>query len=187
MDRLERVADKIGVGVTRTIDRRVFFRKAAATTFKAVAVLSAGGALAEAFAIPAWANDCSTEAKYSGNNGAGCPKVYNVNKNGGAGGYMYPCGPSPCCSSASSSSCDCANGTTCLTQSQKSNCRGADNTSEYWSSSKGTACWSCVYTSAVSGSQHYVCTTTCCDCKRTSACATTRCIGWSLNCKWITA
>jgi hypothetical protein len=189
MDRLTEFTDQISARIARTIDRRAFFRKAAVNAFKAAAVLTAGGTLAEVISTPAWANDCGTQANFKRNNGLGCPAVYNVAKNHGAGGYMYPCGPSRCCNytKGMSSSCNCWNGSNCK---RNHTCRGRENGQN--APYPGTGSWTCVYTSAVSGNMKKICTTTCNDCLTIASCpnpgnpAHHRCVGWTLDCRWIT-
>jgi hypothetical protein len=136
------LAEKLSTHIYRTIDRRAFFRKSAGATFKTVAVLAAGGALATAVATPAWA-DCGGCA------GSGCPTVIDYRGRRVSKG----CGPSRCCNytSGMNSGCNCWTGSGCK---RNSYCGGATG-----------YCWSCAVVTLIApnGCQYgYV--TTCCDC-----------------------
>jgi hypothetical protein len=156
METQQSFAERLSVGIARTIDRRAFFRKTAGTAFKAAAVLAAGGALAEVSGAPAWA-DCGACA------GPGCPKVVNYKGQTVSKG----CGPSRCCgyTSGLASGCNCwSSSNTCISGTY--HCRGATG-----------YCWSCaVVTLIASNGCQYGYVTTCCDCQ-CYACSTKGCTG----------
>jgi hypothetical protein len=158
------LAERLGVQVAQKIDRRSFFRKTAGVTFKAAAVLAAGGALSAISSAPAWA-DCGGAA------GRGCPTVRNFQ------GHIVSkgCGPSRCCSDTSglASGCNCASGTSCL---NGGHCHGRHTSS--WPSSSG--CWSCaVVTEIQSNGCQFGYVTTCCDCNTSGCDPDNVCIGVS--------
>jgi hypothetical protein len=167
--------DKVAATVPTLIDRRGFFRKAAANMFKAAAVLSVGGGMSTFFSTPAFAT-CGGAA------GLGCPTAIPL---GGGAAVSRGCGTSRCCNhirTGAPSSCNCATGTTCKTTSP---CFGNDFR-DY-----PTGCWTCsvaTYEDPQGCIFGYV--TTCCDCKTSrSICLDPsvstidstrgRCIGWT--------
>ena len=154
-DRELALAEKLAARVAVRMDRRSFFRKTAATTFKGVAVILAGGSLAQLFASPAWAH-CGDSCSHRG---SGCPTI-----TGSGSPSCMTCGPSRCCSyvrSGTSASCNCASGTTCRTTTNY--CYGRDL--RHYSSSNGNGCWSCEVRNNVSTNCYRIRTITCCDCK----------------------
>ncbi len=155
MEPQESLAERLSVGVARTIDRRAFLRKTAGAAFKVAAVLAAGSGIATAFATPAWAN-CGGCA------GPGCPKVKNYKGNTVSKG----CGPSRCCNYTTgiSSYCNCGSGTSC--KSGTYHCKGSTG-----------YCWSCAVVTLIgSNGCQYGYVTTCCDCN-TYHCSVKGCTG----------
>jgi hypothetical protein len=163
-DRLNEMPGRLAEGLARRIERRRFLRNTARTMFIATAAVAAGEGLQAMRAGNAFACDCNDSSCAQGR---GCPS-------GGVYG-LHPCGPSPCCSSLSSS-CQCAtSGGGCKSGG---NCHGA-GTNIY-----SSHCWSCTVTQAC-GNPGCECnyTTTCCDCNVASSCGTPygRCISWYLT------
>jgi hypothetical protein len=148
---------RMAEGIAARIERRRFLRKSAQVMFVVTAGVAAGGGLEVIRAPSAFACDCNDS---SCTKGAGCPT-------GGIYG-LHPCGPSPCCSSLSSS-CDCGADGSCKSGG---NCLGKQ-TNVY-----SSGCWSCAV-----GMNNCVYTTTCCDCGVKAACGTPygRCISWYLS------
>lgn len=143
------LVERLAARVAASTDRRSFLRKAAANTFKGVAIVMAGGGLSVAMATPAWAH-CGDSCAHRG---AGCPTI-------SGGGECRTCGPSRCCRhvrSGTSSKCNCANGTACKTVSGY--CYGRDKR-HY-----ATGCWSCTVNAKRSDGCYNRYIIACCDCK----------------------
>lgn len=148
---MESIADQLAATVARSLDRRSFLRKAAGTTFKAAAILAAGGSLAEISSTPAFA-ECG------GPPGYGCPTTLDYLGNR----VSLGCGTSRCCNGLrnGNANCNCASGTTCL--SRAGYCYGPDHR-DY--RSPGPNCWTCsVLTRSDPNGCDYGYVTTCCDC-----------------------
>jgi hypothetical protein len=114
MSDFEDLPGRLAEGIAQRIERRRFFRRTATAIFTAAALVSVGEVMQVMKATSAFACDCNDS---SCTNGAGCPS-------GGVYG-LHPCGPSPCCSSLSSS-CDCGSNGSCK---DSGNCLGTAKTS----------------------------------------------------------
>jgi|HubBroStandDraft_1064217.scaffolds.fasta_scaffold13314_6 hypothetical protein len=156
MSELDSVSRRIAERVAAKVERRKFLRRSAQSVFVVLAGVAAGEGWQVFKSASAYACDCNDS---SCTNGKGCPT-------GGEFG-LHPCGPSPCCSSLSSS-CDCGSGGACKSGG---NCQG------HGYSIYSSGCWSCPV--VMNG---YVYITTCCDCTVKAACNTPygRCISWSI-------
>jgi hypothetical protein len=160
MSEIDSVPGRLAEHVAEKIERRRFLRRSARATFVVAVGLASGEGwqvFKSASAFPCDCNDSSGRCHA----GHGCPT-------GGIYG-LHPCGPSPCCSSLSSS-CDCGSSGNCKTGG---NCLGRG----YIYSS---GCWSCGIRI-----QNTLWITTCCDCNVKPVCGTPygRCISWSIASK----
>lgn len=119
------------VKLANTMNRRLFIRRAATSTFAGVAALAAGRMVNPTRAF-AYASVCESTT------GPGCPSG---------------CGPSRCCTSKSGG-CQCGNGSDgCV--SGTTNCHGKKGD---WG---GASCWTCTYKECLSKCYYQVSTTCC--------------------------